>query len=128
MKKIATVCSFLFLLMGCASAQINEIDQKLDKKTAKEIVLVKVVSDSRCPEGVTCIWAGEVTIEVAAYENNKIVEQVQYTVNRENKEAIILWFEQHLPARKEKLKAIRVVPYPKDGVQIQPEDYKIILD
>nr|WP_294933617.1 hypothetical protein [uncultured Flavobacterium sp.] len=128
MKKGITICSLGFLLMGCASAQINEIDQKLDKQSDKEIVLVKVLNDSRCPEGVQCIWAGEVTIEVAAYENNKIVEQTQFVVNYNNAEEIKAWFSTHLPARKEKLKGISVVPYPKDGVIIQPQDYKIILD
>jgi hypothetical protein len=26
------------------------------------LVLKEVVSDSRCPEGLNCIWAGEVTV------------------------------------------------------------------
>lgn len=122
------VCILCFTLFGCSSAQINEIDQRADNKSDKEIVLVKVTNDSRCPEGVTCIWAGEVIIEVAAYESSKIVEQTQFVVNRKNMEEIISWFEKHLPARKEKLKGLSVVPYPKDGVLINPEEYKIILN
>jgi len=29
----------------------------------------KVISDSRCPEGTTCIWAGEVTVLIEFYED-----------------------------------------------------------
>ena len=37
----------------------------------KSIQFKKVVSDSRCPKGVTCVWAGEVKILVEFYENGK---------------------------------------------------------
>ncbi|WP_300565509.1 hypothetical protein [Flavobacterium sp.] len=124
------VCSLLFVLMNsCASAQKNdtEINQKLDSKSDKEIVLVKVIDDSRCPEGVQCIWAGEVTIDVAAYENKKIVEQVQFTINRSSIEDIKTWFTKHLPSKKDTLKEIEVVPYPKAEVPRKPEDYYIKL-
>lgn len=128
MKNLVLAYSFILLLMGCACAQVNEVDRKLDKKEGKEIVLLKVLSDSRCPEGVQCIWAGEVTIELAAYNNNKMIEQVQFVVNRHTAEEIVAWFEKHLPERKEKLKRVNVVPYPKEGVQLKQEDYKITLD
>jgi hypothetical protein len=129
MKKTLSFFSVL-VLMGCASVPTNEneINQKLDAKTDKEIVLVKAVDDSRCPEGVQCIWAGEVTIEVAAYENKKLVEQTQFVVNRNTKEEINAWFTKHLPLRKEPLKEINVLPYPKEGVQVKKEDYKIKLE
>lgn len=130
MKNILMVCSVLFLLTGCCAAKKDEnvINQKVDAKTNKEIVLVKVVNDSRCPEGTQCIWAGEVTIEVAAYENKELVEQVTFTLNKDTKEEVRNWFMKHLPNRKENLKEIQVLPYPKDGTQIQPEDYRITLN
>ncbi|MGX7667743.1 hypothetical protein [Flavobacterium pedocola] len=127
MKKITAFC-FGLLLSGCASRKNpNEINQKLDTKSDKEIVLVKVVNDSRCPEGVQCVWAGEVTVEVAAYDNKKLVEQVQFTFNNKTMEAIKSWFAKHLPKQEETLKNVSVVPYPKEGVTLQPEDYKILL-
>lgn len=122
------VGALILLSVGCASVQINEIDQKLDKQNGKEIVLVKVVDDSRCPEGVTCIWAGQAVIEVAAYEDNQIVDHRRFEVNEKNRDVIKEWFTLHLPPRKEPLKEIRVAPYPKEGVLIKPEEYKVILD
>jgi len=129
MKKYISLVIATLSLIGCASAQNdNTINQKLDSKSDKEIVLVKVIDDSRCPEGVQCIWAGEVTIEVAAYENKKIVEQVQFTVNTKSKEEIVSWFTKHLPTQTNQLKGISILPYPKDGDTRKLEDYFIKLN
>lgn len=35
----------------------------------------KVVSDSRCPKDVTCIWAGEAIVSVEVYEDGKCIEE-----------------------------------------------------
>lgn len=129
MKKYISLLIVILSLIGCASAQNdNTINQKLDSKSDKEIVLVKVIDDSRCPEGVQCIWAGEVTIEVAAYENKKVVEQLQFTVNTKSEKEIVSWFTKHLPSQKNQLKGISVLPYPKEGVPRKLEDYFIKLN
>lgn len=129
MKNIAFLCIVPFLLIGCASAQNkpNNIDQKLDAKKGKEIVLVKIVNDSRCPEGVQCIWAGEITFEVAAYEDNKLVEQTLLTLTPNKENTVLDWFEKHLPKSDQKLKEIGITPYPKNGVTVKPEAYSINL-
>jgi len=130
MKKIIAFIGFVFLLHGCASAQKGneEINQKLDSKSDKEIVLIKVISDSRCPEGVQCVWAGEVTIEVAAYENKKLIEQKTFAIgqNPEALEEVKSWFSKHSVSNQE-LKEVSVLPYPKEGVQVKTEEYKIKL-
>ena len=130
MKQIHLVFACFLLFAGCAGVQNteSEINQKLDAKSDKEIVLVKVINDSRCPQGVQCIWAGEVIVEVAAYENKELVEQATFTLNKDTKEEVKNWFTKHLPGRKENLKEIQVLPYPKEGIQIQPEDYRITLN
>ncbi|HSD15037.1 MAG TPA: hypothetical protein VLB74_10350 [Flavobacterium sp.] len=129
MKKIVLITGLVLLMMGCASVKENpnEINQQLDSKSGKEIVLVKVVNDSRCPENVQCVWAGEVTVEVAAYDNKTLVEQRQFTFNKDTIDEIKNWFSEHLPKQNETLKNVSVVPYPKDAVVIQPKDYKIVL-
>ena len=126
-KYISFFCLALFLA-GCATAQNdNIINQELDSKKGKEIVLVKIINDSRCPQGVQCIWAGEITFEVAAYENGKLLEQTQITITPGKENKAISWFEKHLPESKIPLKEIGIVPYPKEGKQITPTDYFIKL-
>ncbi|MES2812216.1 MAG: hypothetical protein V4670_07075 [Bacteroidota bacterium] len=128
MKKFLFLIFITTSLTSCSSQKaITEINQKLDSKTTKEIVLTKLINDSRCPENVQCIWAGEVTFEVAAYENSKITEQKQFTLGTKNQEEVAAWFIKHLPETKETLKEISVLPYPKDGVETKLEDYFIKL-
>lgn len=129
MKNKILVYSIGLLMAACSTTKMKGdiINQKLDAKSGKEIVLVKVNNDSRCPEGVECVWAGEVSFEVAAYENGKVMEQVQFTLNKDTSEAIKAWFVLHLPESKKELKTIGVLPYPKDGVKIRPEEYYIKL-
>ena len=117
-----------FLLSNCSSQKEITINQKLDSSSGKEIVLVKIINDSRCPENVQCIWAGEVSFEVAAYENNKMIEQVQLTLNPNSQEEVTSWFKSHLPETKTSLKSIAVLPYPRDGVSVKLEDYNIRLN
>jgi CRISPR/Cas system CMR subunit Cmr4 (Cas7 group RAMP superfamily) len=129
MKEMHLLFVCFFLLAGCAGVQNTEteISQKFDAKSDKGIVLINVSNDSRCPEESQCIWAGEVTFEVAAYENQKEVERIQLTLNKNTTEEIKVWFQEHLPKHSKILKAIQVLPYPKEGVRIRPEDYRIRL-
>jgi len=38
------------------------------------VVFKEVISDSRCPKKVTCIWAGEAKVLLEIYENGKFLE------------------------------------------------------
>ncbi|MFC7774704.1 lipoprotein [Flavobacterium sp. GCM10027622] len=128
MKKYLQFFTSALLLAGCATAQNdNIINQKLDSKKDKEIVLVKVINDSRCPQGVQCIWAGEITFEAAAFENGKLIEQTQLTITPNKEKQVIEWFVKHLPESKTPLKEIGISPYPKQDQQIDPKDYYIQL-
>ena len=129
MKKFLFLIFITTSLTSCSCQKaITEINQKLDSKTAKEIVLIKLINDSRCPENVQCVWAGEVSFELAAYENGTVVEQKQFTLNPTNQEEITSWITKHLPETKTTLKSFAVLPYPKDGVSVKPEDYTLKLD
>ena len=36
-----------------------------------QLVLKEVLADSRCPEGVTCVWAGEVSAVISVYKDSE---------------------------------------------------------
>lgn len=38
------------------------------------VIFKEVISDSRCPKKVTCIWAGEAKVLLEIYENGKFLE------------------------------------------------------
>ncbi|WP_136667607.1 hypothetical protein [Flavobacterium sp. H122] len=90
-------------------------------------MLIKIINDSRCPENVQCIWAGEVQFEVAVYENSKITEQTQLTLTPQNQSEIVAWFANRLPKTDKPLKTVWVLPYPKDGTSVNLSDYMIKL-
>jgi len=70
---------FLLLL----SFTIAGFSQKFNKITTRKCIpkkgfhlkLVKVLSDSHCPEGVTCVWAGKVSVIVALYNDKQLLEE-----------------------------------------------------
>ncbi|RKS55530.1 hypothetical protein BC962_0493 [Gillisia mitskevichiae] len=41
----------------------------------RSIQFKKVISDSRCPTDVTCIWAGEAKVLIAVMQNGRQVEE-----------------------------------------------------
>lgn len=43
-----------------------------------------VISDSRCPINVTCIWAGEAKVRVELFENGKFLEEKILLINSKN--------------------------------------------
>jgi hypothetical protein len=129
MKSLLVLFFASVLFVSCsAQKMVTQIDQKLDSNSGKEIVLVKIINDSRCPENVQCVWAGEVAFEVAVYENNKITEQIQLKLSSKNQEDVIDWFAQRLPKTDKALKTVNILPYPKEGVSVNLSDYYIKLE
>lgn len=76
---------------------------------------VGAIDDSRCPEGVVCVWQGEVTVElfVKMQETNKIILK-----------------SFHHPADtlgKYTFELVEVYPYPKYKQPLEYKDYRITL-
>lgn len=126
--------AFLLLFCVCISAQNAQkenlkyvkVCQKTGfKKTGYKLVLKEVISDSRCPENVTCIWAGEASVIVSVYKNLKLVEDKTLLFSPKNEEENKQWFANYLAEKQRKIKSITILPYPKEGVKINPNDYYI---
>ncbi|WP_452220542.1 hypothetical protein [Lacinutrix salivirga] len=93
---------------------------------AVELKFVKVVTDSRCPKNVQCVWAGEVEVLVDVFEDGKKTEQK------------VLKIPNAMPSTKMlgnlfsseglKITGLNVYPYPIHGVEKKNEEYYIQLD
>ena len=99
--------------------------KKCLKKKGFNLVLAAVVSDSRCPEGVTCVWAGEASVTVSVYKDSKLVEDHTMVFSMKNQEENKQWFSKYLPEKQKNIKSISVFPYPKKDVKINPKNYYI---
>ena len=97
--------------------------KKCLKKSDYQIVFNELVSDSRCPEGVTCIWQGEASAVVSLYKNSKLIEDKTMVFSMKNMEENKKWFSKYLPEKQRKIKTIGVFPNPKQGVVVNKKDY-----
>ena len=117
----------LFAGMGCEETVLEpvftvgkvstfRINQRYTSADGQNTLLIKAISDSRCPEGVVCIWAGEVSING------------EWTLN-DNKST----FEIHSVTDQQKqpdgytVKIVDAQPYPKYGTDSKAENLVVSL-
>lgn len=101
---------------------------------AKRIKFKKVVSDSRCPNGVTCIWAGEVQVLIEFYEDGelkgeKVISGSNISIGKNEVVAgTDISIAEFFNAKGLKIKGIEVLPYPQANRKISPEEYSLNLE
>lgn len=93
-------------------------------KKGIQLRVKRIINDSRCPEEVQCIWAGEVSVEIIIYKDKKVIELKTLTINSKNSEENTGWFQQYY---KIKIKKIGVFPSLKTGVLINPKSYYMMV-
>jgi hypothetical protein len=85
-------------------------------KAAKmEVRFVAVTEDSRCPRDVTCIWAGEVKVQLEILETAKAASQVEVLEGGST------------VAGEYRVTLVRVEPQPMSTARIAPQDYRATL-
>ncbi len=124
MKKLLTIAILLFTVSLYAQSEIKITPKNCIAKKGFHLKLKSVVSDSRCPENVTCIWAGEVTAIIEVYKDKKFVEENIITFNSQNREKNIAWFSKYY---QKEIKSVDVGPYPKEGVIVKPKKKYILI-
>ncbi len=84
-----------------------------------ELKLKEVVSDSRCPSDVHCIWAGEITLKVDVYKNGRFFKEKTISLSSGKNSVTDIYSTESYG-----IKAVSVTPYPqtKEG-KIRLEDY-----
>lgn len=122
----------LFLSTTCISAQKN--DSIVQQKVIGTFILsvgntsdfgetsvkfIKIISDSRCPENVTCIWPGEVKLLLGIFKNGKLISEETIAI-RGGGGKISLLGEHGIF-----LNNFSLSPYPDIKDPIQPEEYKL---
>ncbi len=75
-----------------------------------ELKFVKVVSDSRCPEGAMCAFAGFVSVEILLDKTvTKVIPELQNPTDYKGYKIVVN----------------QVTPYPKTWTSIKKSDYRI---
>lgn len=125
---------FFFLLIFSISVFAQESKQKTIKITQKNCLtkkgysfrLKEVISDSRCPEGTQCIWAGEVQTLILVYKDKKLVEETKLTVSPNNNEEAINFFSTYYPNKK--IASIYVFPFPIKDTVLDKKQYRLEIN
>ena len=106
---------------GAHAASLNqEIQLAPQEQAAYEsqgltVEFIRVVDDSRCPSDVTCVWAGEVKVQVATRTGT--AEPVQHEI-KAGESATVGAF---------RVAVVNVQPVPVSTRQIPPEEYRVTL-
>lgn len=87
------------------------IDNKL------EIYFDDVVSDSRCPINVKCIWAGDGEVKLKFKKDNDVTHEYLHTYLEPKSVIVYNYF----------IKLNSLMPYPEFGKEIIKTDYKVEL-
>jgi hypothetical protein len=127
MIRLATIVSCL-VLTGCGAAPARE-PQSVDlgaeftlapgaavsvKSVSMKVTFVSVTEDSRCPRDVTCIWAGEVKVQLVI-DGPRSASQVEIL---EGDTAV---------SSEYRVTLVRVEPPPVSTARIAPRDYRATL-
>lgn len=101
-----------------------ELDKPFELKVGEQAVIesenmavtfVGVAGDSRCPSDVVCIWAGQASVTVAVEVNGKDMGERTLVIGADPSPSAA--FGQY------SVQLAGLEPYPKSGVQTNPEDY-----
>jgi hypothetical protein len=122
----------VLLLSACAKANSDEISVTANTtfnlpvgKTAVlkgENISIKfdsVTADSRCPTGVTCIWAGEAKCKILVTQNGQN-QEIVLTQSGSSEGSVRNFIGRYQVS-------FQLSPYPKSGSQIKPQDYVLSL-
>ena len=127
MKKIALLLCFLCSTAIFAQDEAIDVPQIGIKIPLGETVSMgdlyinfsEVIEDSRCPIGVTCIWAGRAKVKIEVSDDGMTVDHQILTFG-ENSENIIFQVDGY------RLKGMTLTPYPSadDGGE---RDYSLLV-
>jgi len=85
------------------------------RDTSTSVRFVGVIEDSRCPRDTTCIWAGEVKVEIEFLERSKVSKQMELKLG-ESADAAGL----HVTL-------VDVEPQPASNVRISAQGYRATM-
>ena len=128
MKKVFVVLLTVISSFAFAQKKATQEYSKVKRNSCingkgYQLVLKEVLADSRCPEGVTCVWAGEVSAVVSVYKDSEWVENKTLVFSGKNDNINMQWIVQYLNENQKTINIISIEPHPKAGKLIKPKDY-----
>jgi hypothetical protein len=127
MTRLAAILTCL-ALVGCdaegARVQAVEVGPEFTlapgesvsvKAADMKVRFVAVIEDSRCPKNLTCIWAGQVKVQLEVQVASQAASPMEIVEGTT------------APAGEYRVTLVRVGPEPLNGAEIAPQDYRATL-
>jgi hypothetical protein len=122
-------CAFFSPLLAQQSrrAEVIRLGQEFDLKINQEaaiegeglaVVFESMLEDSRCPEGVDCIWSGNAKIRIRSSKQKHAPASIELNTNVGPKGYSYLDYE---------IKLVALKPRPKADKPVQSDEYKATL-
>lgn len=120
---------FLFTAMSCEEVIVDNKTFKIGQESTFRInqlytstdglytLQINEISDSRCPTGVECLWAGEVTLK-GEWTDNKVKSPIEL-------HSVVKTLEKQ-PAGFN-IQIVDAKPFPVYGTETKPEDVVVTL-
>jgi hypothetical protein len=89
----------------------------------KSIRFKEVISDSRCPKDVTCVWAGEAKVLIEVFEKGKLINEKLVVINPYILDEIPLQFS--AGGGIYSITAFKLFPYPSTASKKNTLDYTL---
>ena len=101
----------------------QEFEMKIDQEALLEgegltVRFDSVLEDSRCPEGVDCIWSGNAKIRLKPSKQKQTPATIELNTDAGAKSSSYLNYE---------ISLVTLKPRPKAGAKLQPNEYKATL-
>lgn len=122
MKKIICLC-IISLISSCATKINEETDEVLYHKLNDiySFKIKEIITDSRCPVDVNCVWQGQVELVISVYENDDFLEDEHLILEGKNLEYNKAIFEKYTFGKK--VNGISIYPQKKENEKIELKDY-----
>ena len=130
---ISAFLSFLFLFTTAGAAQpVSSVkdaalDQEFEIKVGQQVMIKHeglkisfsyVAEDSRCPEGVTCVWAGNAKVVLRVSKARRRSATMRLNTNLDPKQDAYGGYD---------VKLVGLSPHPKKNVPIRKKNYVATL-
>ena len=126
------ILPFLFILTSAlappaAPARDAALDSEFDIRVGQRVTIEgerlrvtfdRVAEDSRCPEGVQCVWAGNARVVLRLSKARRRASTMSLNTGVDPKQARYRGYE---------VKLVKLDPYPKEGRRLRRRDYVATL-
>lgn len=129
---LACLLGFVFNVTAQDSIKVKTPKIIMQKKVNQAMVyedvaitLVRILEDSRCPQGVNCVRAGEVKaiVEIVEAGKTRKMREIVVQANTNPNQLPVIY-----QTKTKHFFAVNILPYPKFDIKIAPEDYTIQIE